>query len=261
MTYSDYFKSMDIEKLKNHLTLSIREHFSSRKFMRAIVGLSGGLDSSVVLSLASEALGNDNIYAFFMPYAATSSRSSDDAAAMAEITGVHYAVIPITEQIDAYFRNEGNDKVRIGNKCARERMAILYDQSQKLGALVIGTGNKSEMIMGYSTVFGDTACAVNPLGHLYKTAVRNLARALKVPEQIINKPPSADLWEGQTDEKEMNLTYDEIDAIAYLYFDKGLSVEEIEQEGFSRTVIERILSRYRATRYKYELPLIIPLNE
>lgn len=262
MDYKEYFDSFNVKTLRMHLVNAIKEQFRQRGFIRAVVGLSGGLDSSVVLMLATEALGPDNVHAFFMPYKTSSGRSAEDAKAMAELANVHFETINITEQIDAYFRQAGDmEKLRIGNKCARERMSILYDQSSKLGALVLGTGNRSEIIMGYSTVFGDTACAVNPLGNLYKTIVRKLAAELSVPEQIISKPPSADLWEGQTDEKEMNVLYKDIDAVSYMFFDCGMTLEEIEEQGFSEEMVNRIIARYRATRYKYEMPYIIPLNE
>jgi len=135
-------------------------------------------------------------------------------------------------------------------------MAILYDQSKLEDALVIGSGNKTEILLGYATLFGDTACAINPIGCLYKSQIRQLARYMGVPERIIEKPPTADLWPGQTDEDEIGLSYEEIDELLYLLVEKGLGVSQLRRKGFDKVSLKKISARLEKFRYKRELPAI-----
>ena len=159
--------------------------------------------------------------------------------------------------VDCYFKKFPEaDKVRRGNKMARERMSILYDQSKVENALVIGSGNKTEILLGYATLFGDTACAINPIGSLYKTQIRQLARCIGMPERIIKKPPTADLWPGQTDESEIGITYEEVDKILYLAVDKKYKLPRLVKLGFGKDSIDKILKRVDKFKYKRELPVI-----
>jgi NAD+ synthase len=159
--------------------------------------------------------------------------------------------------IDAYFESSPDaDPIRRGNKMARERMSILYDKSARFNALVVGSSNKTEILLGYGTIYGDMACAINPLGDLYKTQIRDLAREVGVPEEIIEKAPSADLWHDQTDETELGFSYNEIDRLLNLMIDKGLSTGELIREGFTKDLIERVMERIRSSEYKRRMPVV-----
>ena len=228
---------------------------------RVVVGLSGGVDSAVSAALAARALGPANVLAVMMPYKASSPESLADARTVAKSLKVETLVVEITEQIDAYYAHfpDASDRRR-GNKMARERMAILFDQAKKLGCLVLGTSNKTEILLGYSTVFGDNASSLNPLGDLYKQQVWQLARHLALPEAVVAKPPSADLWPGQTDEAELGLDYPTADEVLYLLFDQGLSAAEVVERGYPAEVVERIVALERANRFKRRLMLIARLS-
>lgn len=227
-----------------------------------VLGLSGGIDSALAAGLAARALGANRVHCFFLPTRTSDARSAADAALVAKRFGLALATIDISPQIDAYFDrvDPEADRVRRGNKMARERMSILFDQSKKLGALVTGTSNKSEILLGYSTVFGDNASSLNPIGDLYKQQVWQLARALGVPESIVGKSPSADLWPGQTSEGELGFEYAMADEVLYLMFDQGLTTEEVVDRGYPETVVQRIVRLERANRFKRRLMLIARLS-
>jgi len=230
-------------------------------FERGVVGLSGGVDSAVSAFLAARALGADNLTAILMPYSASSPASEADALAVVEALGCRHLKVEITAQIDAYYdRFPDADRMRRANKMARERMTILYDQSAILGALVIGTSNKTEALLGYTTLWGDMACAVNPLGDLYKTQLRQLARFLGVPAQVIEKPPSADLWPGQTDEGELGFTYERVDEALYQLVDLRLRPEEIVAQGFPEEFVAKVREMVRLSQYKRRLPPVAKLS-
>jgi NAD+ synthase len=243
------------------LTEFIRTEILRAGFTRAVVGLSGGLDSSVACFLAAEALGPKNVLAVRMPYKTSSTESLEHAHLVVEATGVDEATIPITELVDAHFaRFPDADAVRRGNAMARTRMIVLYDQSAATGGLVVGTGNKTEILLGYTTLFGDAACAINPLGDLYKTQLRQLARALGLPEVILAKPPSAELWLGQTDEGELGFTYAEVDRLLLLLVDGRYTVDSCVEAGFDRAFVERVVERIRRNQFKRMLPPIAKLS-
>ena len=227
-----------------------------------VVGLSGGVDSALSAALAARALGAARVHALFLPYRESDPRSRTDAEAVAAAFGLALRTIDITTQIDAYFdRDEpAADRVRRGNKMARERMSILFDQSKKLDSLVIGTSNKTEILLGYSTLFGDNASSFNPLGDLYKTQVRALARHVGVPEAVAGKPASADLWPGQSSEGELGFDYATADEILYLLFDQGLLGDEVVARGYDAAVVEAIVARERANRFKRRMMLIARLS-
>ena len=230
-------------------------------FSRGVVGLSGGVDSTVSTFLAARALGAENVTAVLMPNRGSSPASEEDAMAVVEELGINYLQIEITPQIDAYFeRFPDANRLRRANKMARERMTILYDQSAALGALGIGTSNKTEALLGYTTLWGDMACAVNPLGDLYKTQLRQLAGHLGVPRQIIETPPSADLWHGQTDEGEQRFTYEDVDQVLYRLVDLRLRPEEMVAEGFPEEFVRRVWDMVRQSQYKRRLPLVAKLS-
>ncbi|MGA9174245.1 MAG: NAD+ synthase, partial [Thermoactinomyces sp.] len=198
---------LDEELVATLLTTALREEVKKAGFDKVVIGLSGGIDSALSLYLAVKAFGPENVVAVRMPYKTSSPGSLEDAQAAIDATGVEAVTIDITPQIDAYFEQFPEaTPLRRGNKMARERMTILYDLSSVYNALVVGTSNRTELLLGYGTQYGDTASAVNPIGDLYKTQVRQLSAHLGVPEQIITKAPSADLWEAQTDEGELGFS-------------------------------------------------------
>jgi NAD+ synthase len=184
-----------------------------------------------------------------------------DADAVIEATGVQRQTISIAEAADPLLALvPPDDRVRKGNILARLRMVVAYDQSAAFRALVIGTGNKTEILLGYTTLFGDSASALNPIGDLYKTQVRQLARHMGVPESILAKPPSADLWPGQTDEGELGFTYADVDRLLYLLVDERVAPEACVEAGFERPFVEAVLERMRRNQYKRMQPLIAKLS-
>jgi NAD+ synthase len=230
-------------------------------YEKVVLGLSGGVDSSLVAALAAEALGSENVLAVSMPYRLSNPQSLADAQAVADAFEVRLRVIEITPQIDAYFERfpEAGD-VRRGNKMARERMTILYDISFAEKALVVGTSNKTEMLLGYSTIFGDQASALNPIGDLYKSQVWQLAAHVGVPAQVITKPPSADLWEGQSDEQELGFTYAAVDRLLFNLVDRRYTAEDLVQMGHDRAFVDAVTRRVRVNQYKRRPPIIAKLS-
>ena len=240
----------------------IRDEVRKVGFERVVLGLSGGIDSAVVAALAAEALGPEAVLAVMMPYRASSPRSLEDARAVAAHCGLDPLLVDITPQIDAYFAGQPDaDRARRGNKMARERMTVLYDLSQAHRALVLGTSNKTELLLGYGTVFGDLAHALNPIGDLYKTQVWSLARHLGLPAAVIDKPPSADLWEGQSDEDELGFTYADADLLLYRLVDERHTAAEVVAAGHAQPLVDVVLRRVRENQYKRRLPLIAKLSE
>jgi len=230
-------------------------------FERAVLGLSGGLDSTLACYLTAEALGPQNVLAVRMPYRTLAPESLEHAGLVIQATGVQELTIPISDMVDPLLAHvpEG-ETVRRGNIMARARMIILYDQSAATGGLVVGTGNKTEILLGYTTLYGDSACALNPLGDLYKTQVRQLARAIGVPEVILAKAPSADLWKGQTDEAELGFTYAEVDRLLVLLVDGRYSPQACVEAGFEEAFVRAVIERIRRNQYKRALPLIAKLS-
>jgi NAD+ synthase len=239
----------------------IKDAVHKNGFENAIIGVSGGIDSAVVLSLVQRALGNSHTSAALMPYKLSSEGSLKDGKAICELLKINYDVIDITTSIDGYFdRFPTDNKMLIGNKCARERMSVLYDLSARKKALVVGTSNKSELLIGYSTLFGDSAAAFLPIGDLYKTQVFALAKYLNIPENIIKKRPSADLWKNQTDEGEIGVTYKELDEILFQVIDCRKKSRELEAAGYSKTTIEKIMKMVMNSQYKRTMPPVCKLQ-
>jgi len=224
---------------------------------RAVVGLSGGVDSAVAATLAVRALGGGNVLCALLPYRASSPDSLRDARRMVRLLAARSVRVTITPMIDAYFGRRGTaSALRRGNKMARERMAVLYDLSASERGLVLGTSNKTELLLGYGTIHGDLACGLNPLGDLYKTQVRRLAIHLGVPRSIAFKVATADLWPGQTDETEIGASYDVLDRLLHLLVDRRATQEEAIARGFARPLVRRIVGRVRASQFKRRMPLI-----
>ncbi len=228
---------------------------------RVVLGLSGGVDSSLSAMLAAEALGPAHVLGVLMPYRSSSAESQAHAELVVRKSGIESIVVDITPQIDAYFeRVPEADPRRRGNKMARERMTILYDHSARWNALVLGTSNKTELLLGYGTLYGDMASAINPLGDLYKTQVWALAKSMGVPEVIVQKSPSADLWMGQTDERELGFSYSEVDGLLFLMVDERYSREELIAAGFSVGFVDDVTRRIMNSQFKRRLPVIAKVS-
>lgn len=239
----------------------IREEVRKVGLSRAVLGLSGGIDSALVAFLAAEALGPENVRAIIMPYRTSNPESEAHARLAAEQLGIGHEVIEITPMVDAYFaRYPDADNMRRGNKMARERMTILYDHSAARSALVLGTSNKTELLLGYGTLYGDMASALNPIGDIYKSQVWQLSEAVGVPRVIIDKKPSADLWAGQTDEQELGFTYREVDELLYHMIDLRYSRDELLAKGFGAEFIDKIQAKVQNSHFKRRLPVIAKVS-
>ena len=244
------------------LTGFIRTELNRVGFDRALLGVSGGVDSAVSLYLCARALGPENVLALRMPYKTSPTSTLEDAQMMIDELGVPSITVEITDMVDPLINlYDDISKLRAGNIMARMRMIILYDQSAAFNGLVMGTSNKTEMLLGYSTVYGDSAAALQPLGDLYKTQVRQLARHLGVPDKVIQKPPSADLWLGQTDEGELGFTYEDVDQLLYLLVDQRYRPEDCIEEGFKKDFVERVVRMMRRNHFKRVMPPIAKLSQ
>ena len=249
----------------------IRGQLRQAGFERAVLGLSGGIDSALVAYLTADAIGPERLHCVLMPYRTSSPASQGDAEEVVRRLGCSAELVDITAMVDGYFGAEGaagaaGDEgldaapLRRGNFMARMRMSVLYDRSVTFGGLVIGTGNKTESLIGYTTLFGDQACAFNPIGDLYKSQVRQLSAAIGVPDEIIRKAPSADLWPGQTDETEAGFSYPELDRLLFWRIDKRRSVEECVAIGYDRAMVERIDRMVAGAEFKRQVPPIAKLG-
>lgn len=243
------------------LTGFLKTEITRAGFSRAVIALSGGIDSALSCYLAAEALGGENVLAVRMPYKTSSADSLEHAQMVIDATGVQSLTIPITEMVDPLLaRFPEMDAVRKGNIMARMRMIVIYDQSAAFNGLVVGTGNKTEIMLGYTTLYGDSACALNPLGDLYKTQVRQLSRAMGIPAAIIDKAPTADLWSGQTDEGELGFTYAEVDRLLYLLVDERYTPQECVEAGFAESFVNAVVRRIQRNQFKRILPPIAKLS-
>jgi len=253
--------SIDTGLVRKILTEFIRSEIGRAGFSRAVVNLSGGIDSAVSFALAAGALGAENVLAVRLPYKSSSVDSLEHAQLLIDQIGSPSVTIPITEMVDPLIERDSDmSDMRKGNIMARARMIVAYDQSEAFKGLVVGTGNKTEILLGYTTLNGDSACALNPIGDLYKTQVRQLARELQIPEVIIAKPPSADLWMGQTDEGELGFTYADVDKLLYLLVDQRYRPEECVEAGFAEKFVRKVVERIRRNQFKRILPPIAKLS-
>ena len=249
----------------------IRGQLRQAGFERAVLGLSGGIDSGLVAYLVAEAIGAERLLCVLMPYRTSSPESRSDAEEVVRRLGCASMLVDISPMVDGYFGRDGVEAaagpdgleasaLRRGNIAARMRMSVLYDQSVPWRGLVVGTGNKTESLIGYTTLFGDSACAFNPIGDLYKSQVRQLAADIGVPEAIIRKAPSADLWPGQTDEAEAGFSYPVLDRLLFWRVDKRRSVEEVVALGFDRDLVERVDRMVAGAEFKRQMPPIAKLG-
>ncbi len=249
-------RTIDIQKQIENIVEFIRNQLEKAGMKKLVIGLSGGIDSSLAAALSVMAIGRENVTGFMLPYRGSHPDSFNHAKEVAEHLGIAYQTIEITPMVDAYFGTYEPEagSLRRGNRMARERMCILYDQSAKHHALVVGTGNKTELLIGYVTQYGDGACAFEPLGSIYKTEVWQMARHLGLPDSVIDKKPTADLWDGQTDEGELGITYATLDEILYRLIDLEWTRDEIAQDGFKQSDIETAIRLYRRSAFKRSLP-------
>lgn len=253
-------KPIDVQKETDGVVKFLKTTFQRTGFSNAVIAVSGGLDSAVCLALAVNALGRDNVYSILLPYGGLNTQGTVDAMGLIEQLGIslfHVVRPDITRAVDAIISGDpAINNVRKGNVMARMRMIYLFDQAKKRDALVIGTENKSEHLLGYFTRYGDSASDVEPLFNLYKTQVYELARFLKIPQVIIDKPPTAGLWPNQTDEGELGFSYKEADEILFQLYDEKKSTEEIVASGFSQELVNRVKARVEANSFKHCLPII-----
>jgi NAD+ synthase len=258
--------SIDTSVARRIIGEFIRGQLRQAGFERALVGLSGGIDSSLVAYLVSEAIGPERLLALLMPYRTSDPASRADGEEVVRRLGCESRVVDISPMVDAYFADPADpdraksSQVQRGNFMARMRMAVLYDHSVRWGGLVVGTSNKTETLIGYTTIYGDNASAFNPIGDLYKTQIRQMAAAVGVPERIIGKAPSADLWPGQTDEDEGGFRYEEIDRLLYWIIDKRRSGEELVAMGFDAGFIARVERMVATSEYKRQVPPIAKIG-
>lgn len=253
--------SINTELVQDLLTRFIHSEITRTGFKRAVLGVSGGIDSALVAYLAVQALGAENVLGIRMPYKSSSQDSLDHAQLVIDALKMPSLTIPITDMADGLISKFPEmSGMRKGNIMARARMITLYDQSEAFKGLVIGTGNKTEILLGYSTLYGDSAHALNPIGDLYKAQIRQLSHAMGVPDPIINKAPSADLWEGQTDEQELGFTYEQADQLLFLLVDQRYSPKECVEAGFDEKFVRTVINRIQRNHFKRVMPPVAKIS-
>ncbi|MDY6872834.1 MAG: NAD+ synthase [Chloroflexota bacterium] len=254
--------TINTELAEKIITGFLRTELHRVGIQRTVMGVSGGIDSALSLYLSARALGPENVLAVRMPYKTSAPDTLADAQTMIDDLGVQSLTVEITDMVDPLINYyDDMDRQRAGNIMARMRMIVLYDQSVAFKALVMGTSNKTEMLLGYSTIFGDSAAALQPIGDLYKAQVRQLAAALGVPQAVIDKAPSADLWQGQTDEGELGFTYEDVDKLLYLLVDQRYRPADCLAEGFDPDFVETVVNRVRRNHFKRIMPPVAKLSQ
>lgn len=251
---------IDPKKVSQEIVFFLKKTFAGEKFSKAVIGLSGGIDSSVSLALTVKALGADNVYPLILPYGDLNKQAEKDAETVADFFKIpenNILKINIKKTVDEIISFDPDlNQVRKGNIMARVRMTFIFDRAKKIKALVVGTENKTEHLLGYFTRFGDEASDIEPLRNLYKTHVYQLAELLNVPSVILNKQPAAGLWEGQTDEKEFGFRYKEADEIFYRLYDQKEKPENIISQGFNKSVVEKVTGFVNKNKFKHHLPYL-----
>lgn len=252
----------DIAAARKTAKQFIAERLQATSLDGYVIGLSGGIDSAVSATLAVEAIGADKVMGLLMPYRSSSTDSANDALTLVKKLGMDYRLLDISPMIDAWYSKiDESNRLRAGNKMARERMAILFDVASETNRMVLGTGNRTEICLGYTTWYGDAACSINPVGEFYKTEIRLLAVELDIPREIRDKAPSADLWPGQTDEAEIGVSYETIDSLLECLVDRKLtSLAALKSEGFEEEAIKRIVSLINGNSFKRRVPDIALLG-
>jgi NAD+ synthase len=247
---------MNYQNIKEQLIKFLQNEVSKRGMNKVVVGISGGLDSAIVAVLLKETF-NENMKGILMPSHFSSQNSIDDAKELCKKFDIDYEIVEIENMIKGYFtEDKDSTPLRIGNLSARMRMSVLYDISARDGSLVVGTSNKSEILLGYGTLYGDIACGINPIGELYKSDAFGFAEYIGVTNSILEKKPSADLWAGQSDEEELGYSYKVMDDVLKLLIDKNMRVDELISQGIDKDLVKMLDSRVKANRFKGELPTI-----
>ncbi len=244
-----------IKNIKQNLISFLKEEVLKTGLKKVTLGLSGGLDSAVVAVLCKEVF-DDNLNCVLMPSQFSSKASIDDAVELCKKFDIKYEIVSIEPMLSAYLKNMEENSLRIGNFSARLRMSVLYDISARENSLVVGTSNKSELLLGYGTIFGDLACAINPIGDIYKSDLFEFAKYLGVNDSILTKAPSADFYEGQSDEADLGYSYSKIDSLLKKMIDENRSKDELLALGFEDEFIETIKKRVKINEFKRRLPII-----
>ena len=244
-----------IKNIKQNLISFLKEEVLKTGLKKITLGLSGGLDSAVVAVLCKEVF-DDNLNCVLIPSQFSSKASIDDAIELCKKFDIKYEIVSIEPMLSAYLKNMQESSLRIGNFSARLRMSVLYDISARENSLVVGTSNKSELLLGYGTIFGDLACAINPIGDIYKSDLFELAKFLNITKNIIEKKPSADFFEGQSDEADLGYSYSKIDSLLKKMIDENRSKDELLALGFEDEFIETIKKRVKINEFKRRLPIV-----
>jgi len=253
--------AIDTDIARRVIAEFIRGQLRQAGFERTVLGLSGGIDSALVAYLVAEAIGPERLLCVLLPYRTSSPASRTDAEEVVRRLGCTSEIVEISPMVDGFYGPDPDaSALRRGNFMARMRMSVLYDRSVTWNGLVVGTGNKTESLIGYTTLFGDSACAFNPIGDLYKSQVRQMAAAIGVPDAIIAKAPSADLWPDQTDEIEGGFSYPQLDRLLFWRIDKRRSIDEVVALGFDRALVERVDRMVAGAEFKRQVPPIAKLG-
>lgn len=252
---------LNLPLTKDILINFMREETHKIGLKNVVLGLSGGIDSALSAALAAMALGEKNVYTFGMPYKTSSGESLSDAKIVADHFGINFEEVEITDMADPYFAMQPDmNRMRMGNIMARLRMVVLFDRSAKHSGIVVGTSNKTELLLGYGTWYGDLASAINPIGDLYKSQVWELSDYLGIPEKVVKKKPTADLWEGQTDEQELGFTYADVDKFLYSYVDERRKISDLIESGYDEDFVKDVMGRIRRNQFKRKIPVIAKVS-